>query len=84
MRKLLWIGVVAAGVLTGCMPTRPESPKADAAKKEDEQPKAPAIPPVTKDTISEFNYNQKAQALEAELDRDEQKPVKAFVEAKKQ
>jgi hypothetical protein len=83
MKKLLCV-MFAAGVLAGCMPTRPEPQKgADAAKKEAEEPKTPAVPPVTKDTINEYNAGKKAQAMADELDRDEKKPVKVFVEARK-
>jgi len=84
MKKLLCM-MFAAGVMVGCIPTRPEAPKgADAAKKEAEaESKLPAIPPVTKESINEINAPKRAQALADELDRDEKKDVKAVVEARK-
>jgi hypothetical protein len=84
MKKLLCI-IFVAGALAGCMPTKPDAPKgaADAAKKADEEKTVSAVPPVTPDTITEYNAEKKAQALEDELDRDAKKPGKALVEARK-
>ena len=92
MKKLLCM-MLTAGALAGCIPTpRPNAPTgaADAAKKDAEEKKGaeekklPALPPVTKETFNEYNYDKKGvQALAEELERDEKKPVKVLVEARK-
>ena len=83
MKKLLWV-VFASGVLAGCMPTRSEPPKGvDVAKKESEEPKVPAVPQVTRESINEHNAPKRAQAMADELDRDEKRPVNVLVEARK-
>lgn len=83
MKKLMWMAL-AAGALAGCMPTRSDPPKgAETAKKEAEEPAAPAVPLVTRESINEFNAGKRAQAMADELDRDEKKPVKVVVEARK-
>ena len=83
MKKLIWM-TLAAGALAGCMPTRSQPPKgAETTKKEAEGTTDPAVPLVTRDSINEYNAGKRAQAMADELDRDEKKPVKVLVEARK-
>ena len=68
MRKLLALALLAAlSALAGCVTTAPLEPLAPVAT-----PAAKALPPVMPEQITDTNGHQVAQALEDEINREQQ------------